>query len=74
MQKLKRWWLDKCFEAKMKLDIAREQLQEERGEVNIIAIILIVIVVIALVIIFRDAITGIVESLLERIRSSADAI
>jgi len=74
MQKLKRWWQDKCIEAKMKLDIAREQLQEERGEVNIIAIILIVIVVIALVIIFRDAITGIVESLLERIRSSADAI
>jgi len=67
MAKLKQWWIDKCVGAKLALD---SMLQDERGEVNIIAIILIVIVVIALVVIFRDAIKEVVTGLIDRIKEA----
>ena len=58
-------WINwKLFVAK---EWVKEQLEDETGEVNILAIILIVIVVIALVVIFRQQLTTIVNNLFQRI-------
>lgn len=43
-------------------------LQEERGATDFIAIILIILAVIAVAAIFKDALLGIVEDLMEKIR------
>lgn len=43
---------------------------EERGEINIISMVLIIIVVIALVAIFQDEMTDIVTKMFDKIRES----
>lgn len=48
----------------------RSEWEEERGEANMIAIILIVIAVIALAAIFRDELIGIVTGLFEQIKDA----
>lgn len=48
--------------------------REERGDSNIIAIILIIIIVIALAIIFRDQLFGIVDKLFGKINTSIDGV
>lgn len=45
--------------------------KEERGEANIIAIILIIVVVIGLAALFRDGIKEVVTNLMERIKGEA---
>lgn len=45
--------------------------KEERGEANIIAIILIIVVVIGLAALFRDEIKEVVTNLMERIKGEA---
>ena len=45
--------------------------KEERGEANIIAIILIIVVVIGLAAVFRDGIKEVVTNLMERIKGEA---
>ena len=61
-------WL---FNQKFKVENAvRDFLNEERGDTNIIAIILIIIVVIALVGIFREQMIEIVTSLFQQIKDA----
>lgn len=50
----------------------RTLLEDTRGEVNIVAMVLIIIVVIALVAIFRSEMTDIVTKMFEKIRSGMD--
>ena len=45
---------------------------DERGEINIIAMVLIIIVVIALVAIFRNEMTDIVTKMFEKIREQME--
>ncbi|MBY0584915.1 Flp1 family type IVb pilin [Murdochiella massiliensis] len=44
---------------------------EERGEINMVAIVLIILVVIALIAIFRDNLTALLESLFQKIENEA---
>lgn len=44
-------------------------LQEERGATDFIAIILIIVVVIAIAVIFKDALMGIVTSMMDKIKT-----
>lgn len=44
---------------------------DERGEVNMVAIILIIIVVIALVAVFRDSLEDLLRSLFQKIQEDA---
>lgn len=46
-------------------------LENESGEINMVAIVLIILIVIALVAIFRDNITALLESLFQKIESEA---
>lgn len=52
----------------------RDFLADERGDSNIIAVILIIIIVIALAVIFRDQLFGIVDKLFGKINNSIDEI
>lgn len=45
-------------------------ISDERGEVNMIAIILIIIVVIGLVAVFRDKITEVINLLIDKIKDA----
>lgn len=64
---MKQWLMNSFFRIKKQ---AREFLQEEKGDTNIISIILIIIVVIALVAIFRTQLTEIVNGLFEKIKEA----
>lgn len=46
--------------------------RDQRGEVNIVAMVLLILVVIALVAIFRSEMTDIVNQMFEKIRSAMD--
>jgi len=62
MTKLKNWMLQSYLSWKF----------DQRGEVNIIAMVLIILVVIALVAIFRNEMTDIVTKMFEKIRTQMD--
>lgn len=47
--------------------------EEERGETNIIAIILLILVVVGLVVIFRTQITGLINNLFGKVNDSVDS-
>lgn len=47
------------------------RIKEERGEINMVAIVLILLVVIALVAIFRQGLTALLTDLIDRIREEA---
>jgi len=47
-------------------------LKDQRGEVNIVAMVLLIIVVIALVAVFRSEMTGIIGTLFDNIRESME--
>lgn len=47
--------------------------EEEQGETNIIAIILLILVVVGLVVIFRDKITELINSLFGKVDDSIDS-
>ena len=47
--------------------------EEERGETNIIAIILLILVVVGLVVIFRTQITNLINSLFGKVNDSVDS-
>nr|WP_083430802.1 Flp1 family type IVb pilin [Ndongobacter massiliensis] len=44
---------------------------DERGEVNMVAIVLILLVVIALAVIFKESLIELLQGLLDRIRNEA---
>lgn len=46
-------------------------LLSERGEINMVAIVLIILVVIALATIFRDSLSGLLNSLFDKIEQEA---
>lgn len=48
-----------------------EKLKEEKGEVNIVAIVVLIGIAVLLAIIFKDAIGKLLESLFKTINSSA---
>ena len=48
-----------------------EKLKEEKGEVNIVAIVVLIGIAVLLAIIFKDAIEGLLRSLFSTINSSA---
>lgn len=47
---------------------------EERGEVNLVSILLIIVVTVGLVIIFRDRLSDLVGSIFDKIGSSIDGM
>lgn len=55
-------------------DKALGLLKKENGETNIIAIVLLIVIVIALAVIFRDSIKHLVNTLLNKINSQAEAV
>ncbi|SNT08670.1 flagellin N-terminal-like domain-containing protein [Micrococcales bacterium KH10] len=50
---------------------AKAALADERGEVNIIAIVLLIVVAISLVIIFKDQIGGFVKNIMDNISGNS---
>lgn len=60
MQDFQNFLIAKYVEAKMKMD---SFLKNEKGEANIIAVILVLAIVIALVVIFRKSITKMVNDI-----------
>lgn len=67
MQDFQNFLIAKYVEAKMKMD---SFLKNEKGEANIIAVILILAIVIALVVIFRKSITKMVNQIWKEIAGS----
>ncbi len=66
---------DKLSLLKIKAGIKLESMwNDQRGETNIIAIILILVVVIALVVLFRDAITDLFETIWDAITKDAEDV
>lgn len=63
MQEFQNFLIAKYVEAKMKLD---SFLKNEKGEANLIAVILILAIVIVLVIIFKDSITKMVDQIFDQ--------
>lgn len=49
-------------------------LKSEKGEINMIAIVLIILIVIALVVIFRDGIENLLKSIFEKIGNEIETI
>ena len=64
MQDFQNFLIAKYVEAKMKMD---SFLKNEKGEANIIAVILVLAIVIALVVIFRKSITKMVNGIWKEI-------
>ncbi|MBE6841919.1 MAG: hypothetical protein E7510_03695 [Ruminococcus sp.] len=52
----------------------KEMLRDERGEVNLIAILLIIVVVVGLVIIFRDNIEDLIDSIFNNINEGIEEV
>lgn len=67
MQDFHNFLIAKYVEAKMKMD---SFLKNEKGEANIIAVILVLAIVIAIVVIFRKSITEMVNKLWQNINTS----
>lgn len=61
----------KMAQAKAKMMNA---LKDERGEVNLIAILLIIVVVVGLVIIFRDSITTLINNIFKNINKEVEKV
>lgn len=75
MKKLKRKIDNALLRAKLSVqNRAAEVLTNERGDTNIIAIILILVVVIGLVIIFRDQLTSLVQRIFGSINEDVDGV
>ncbi|MBP1565732.1 MAG: hypothetical protein J6A58_08280 [Oscillospiraceae bacterium] len=49
-------------------------LKDERGEVNLIAILLIIVVVVGLVIIFRESITTLINNIFKNINKEVEKV
>ncbi len=49
-------------------------LSDEKGEVNVVAIVLLIGVAVILVAVFKDAIVGLLNSLLETIKGNATSV
>lgn len=64
MQNFQNFLIAKYVEAKMKMD---SFLKNEKGEANIIAVILVLAIVIGLVVIFRKNITNMVDGIWQNI-------
>ena len=64
---MKTWLCNQKFNVERRVN---DFLSEERGDTNIIAIILLIIVVIALVAVFRTQMTNIVNGLFNQIKST----
>lgn len=47
-------------------------LHEEKGEVNIVAMVILIGIAVVLAIIFKDAISGLINSLLNQIQGNAN--
>lgn len=61
----------KMAQAKAKMMNA---LKDERGEVNLIAILLIIVVVVGLVIIFRESITTLINNIFKNINKEVEKV
>ena len=48
--------------------------EDERGDSNIVSIILIIVVVIGLVVIFRDGITDVMNKVIQQIKDMVDGV
>lgn len=64
---MRTWLFNQKFNIERRLN---DFLSEERGDTNIIAIILLIIVVIALVAIFRTQMTDIVNGLFNQVKNA----
>lgn len=68
MKKISAFAISRYVAAK---NFVKNYMKEQRGEINVIAIVLLLVVVIALVIIFRDQITGLVRNIFGRVEAGA---
>lgn len=59
------------FAAKMRM---KELLSDERGEVNIVAIVVLIGIAVLLAIVFKDEIGGLIRDLLQTIRGNATSV
>ncbi|GHG46105.1 hypothetical protein GCM10011331_05950 [Flavimobilis marinus] len=55
------------------LSDVRENMRDDRGEVNIVATVLLIVIAVTLVIFFRDAIEGWIKDLVDTISGGVDA-
>ncbi len=60
-----------CIKGLIAKDNLKKKISEERGEANIIAIIMILVIVIGLVVIFRQAIVDLVGDIIDRFTQDA---
>jgi len=71
MKKIKNFMFSKCLAAK---DAYNDFVNGERGEVNVIAIILILAIAIALIIIFKDQIGNMVDRIFGKANEDLEQI
>ncbi|MDD5934649.1 MAG: Flp1 family type IVb pilin [Clostridiales bacterium] len=65
---------EKLLKLQVSAKIKKDQfLHEERGEVNMIAIIMIIAVVIVLAVVFKDQLKKLIEELFGKIQGKADS-
>lgn len=60
-----------CIKGMMAKENLKKMTSEERGEANIIAIIMILVIVIGLVVLFRGAISDLVGDIIDRFTKDA---
>lgn len=60
-----------CIKGMIAKENLKKMISEERGEANIIAIIMILVIVIGLVVIFRGAISDLVGDIIDRFTQDA---
>ncbi len=70
MQKINKFIIDEMVKAQLAIN---KFLNDEKGEANIIAMILILVIVISLVIIFREQLQEIVTKIWDNINKNVDA-
>ena len=58
----------------MRKQLIKDFIKDEKGETNIVAIILIIVIVIGLVVIFKDRISSLIENLFDKIDSKTKTL
>lgn len=71
MSAFEKFLIEKYVETKMKIE---EFMKNEKGEANLIAVILILAIVVVLVIVFKDQITDMVNRIFDKANADVDTV